>query len=126
MTKILLVEDNKNQCLLYAQELEREGYNVITANNGKDAFKRMQDLTPDLIITEICMSEMDSIEALGWFFNKHKYIPILLNTAYSNYKDHYMARIADALVFKSSDLAELKNKIEELLSKGLKMPRWKY
>ncbi|GAX60095.1 cheY-like receiver protein [Candidatus Scalindua japonica] len=126
MTKILLVEDNINQCLLYKQELEHEGYKVITANNEKDAFKKMQNQTPDLIITEICMSEMDRIEALGWFFNKHKYIPILLNTAYSNYKDHYMARIADALVFKSSDLTVLKNKIKELLSKGLKMPTWKY
>jgi len=126
MTNILLVEDNKNQSMLYEQELEREGYNVVTAGNGKEAFGKMQDQVPDLIITEICLPEMDSADAIGWIFNKHKYIPILLNTAYSNYRDHYMTRLADACVVKSSDLSELKNKIEELLSKDLNMPTWKY
>ena len=35
MTTILLVEDDKNQSLLYEQELRQEGYEIITAFNGK-------------------------------------------------------------------------------------------
>lgn len=40
MTTILLVEDNKNQRLLYEQELRLENYEVIKAIDGKDALKK--------------------------------------------------------------------------------------
>ncbi len=43
MTTILLVEDDKNQRLLYEQELRREGYEIITAIDGKDAIKKYKN-----------------------------------------------------------------------------------
>ncbi|MDR4499225.1 MAG: hypothetical protein MRK02_15105 [Candidatus Scalindua sp.] len=43
MTTILLVEDYKNQCLLYEQELKLEDYEVITAIDGKDALKKYRN-----------------------------------------------------------------------------------
>ena len=39
MKTILLVEDDKNQLLLYKQELSLEGYNIITAQDGRGSFK---------------------------------------------------------------------------------------
>ena len=109
MTTILLVEDNKNQRLLYEQELRLEGYEIITAIDGKDAIKKVQEQRPDMIIMDIC------IEFTGIILSKHKGIPIILNTAYGNYKDKFMSWAADAYIVKSSDLTELKNKIKELL-----------
>ncbi len=41
MTTILLVEDNKNQRLLYEQELRFEGYEIVTAADGKDVLKKV-------------------------------------------------------------------------------------
>ena len=63
------------------------------------------------------MPKMDGIEAMGEVLSKNKGIPIIINTAYSNYQDNFMIWAADAHIVKSSDLTELKNKIEELLKK---------
>jgi DNA-binding response OmpR family regulator len=117
MATILLVEDDKNQRLLYEQELRLEGYEIITAIDGKDSIKKIQEQRPDLIIMDICMPEMGGLEAMGMILSKHKGIPIIINTAYGNYKDNFMSWIADAYIVKSSDLTELKNKIKELLTK---------
>ncbi len=51
---------------------------------------------------------MDGLEAMGIILSKHKGIPIIINTAYGNYKDNFMSWLADAYIIKSSDLTELK------------------
>ena len=117
MKRILLVEDDKNQLLLYKQELTLEGYNVITARDGIEAVDRVKAEKPDLIIMDINMPKMNGIESLGKILSEHKKIPIIIHTAYSNYKDNFMAWSADAYIIKSSDISELKNKIKELLTK---------
>ena len=116
MITILLVEDDKNQRLLYEQELGLEGYEVITATNGKEALEKVQERQPDLIITDILMPKMDGLEAMSRIMCKHKGIPIIIYTAYSNYKSTFMSWAADAYIVKSSDLSELKDKIKELLT----------
>ena len=115
MTTILLVEDDKNQRLLYEQELRLEGYEIITAIDGKDSLKKVKEQPPDIIIMDIDLPKMEGIEAMGRIISKHKGIPIIIHTAYSSYKDNYMSWIADAYIVKSSDLTELKNKIKKLL-----------
>jgi len=117
MKRILLVEDDKNQLLLYKQELTLEGYNVITARDGIEAVDRVKEEKPDLIIMDINMPKMNGIESLGKILSEYKKIPIIINTAYSSYKDNFMAWSADAYIVKSSDISELKNKIKELLTK---------
>ncbi|KHE92849.1 MAG: response regulator [Candidatus Scalindua rubra] len=118
MANILLVEDNKNQCLLYEQELRHEGYDIVTANDGKEALEKIKGQQPDMIIMDICLPKMDGVEAMRHILSKSKSrdIPIIINTGYSNYKDNFMTWAADAYIVKSSDLTELKNKIEELLT----------
>ena len=117
MATILVVEDDKNQRLLYEQELRLEGYEVVTASDGKDALERIQEQLPDLIIMDINMPKMDGIETMGKILGKNKEIPVIINTAYSNYKDNFMSWAADAYVVKSSDLLELKNTVKEVLAK---------
>ncbi|MBE7444722.1 MAG: response regulator [Planctomycetia bacterium] len=115
MKTILVVEDDKNQLILYEQELSYEGYNIITAKDGMEAIKRVKEQLPDLIVLDINMPKMDGIEAMGRILSEHKKIPIIINTAYSNYKDDFMSWSADAYIIKSSDLKELKAKIKELV-----------
>ena len=115
MKTILLVEDDKNQLLLYKQELSHEGYNIITAEDGQEAVKKVKEYTPDLIVMDINMPKMNGIESIGKILSDHKKIPIIINTAYSSYKDDFMSWSADAYIIKSSDLTELKDKIKELL-----------
>mgnify|MGYP001582796464 FL=1 len=114
---IFVVEDNKYQLLLYEQELSLEGYHVITAKDGCEVVKKLQERSPDLVVMDIILPKMDGIELVGRIMNERKKIPIIINTAYSCYKDNFMSWAADAYIIKSSDLSELKNKIQELLGK---------
>ena len=66
---------------------------------------------------DINMPKMSGIESIGKILSEHKKIPIIINTAYSSYKDDFMSWSADAYIIKSSDLKELKDKIKELLGK---------
>ncbi len=120
MTTILVVEDDKNQRLLYEQELKLEGYEVVTASDGKDALEKVQKQLPDLIVMDINMPKMDGIETMGKILGKNKEVPVIINTAYSNYKDNFMSWAADAYVVKSSDLSELKKTVKEILGKKAK------
>jgi len=117
MITVLVVEDDKNQRLLYEQELKLEGYDVVTASDGKDALGKIQEQLPDLIIMDINMPKMDGIETMGKILGKNRDIPVIINTAYSNYKDNFMSWAADAYIVKSSDLSELKNTVKEVLAK---------
>ncbi|MDO8141183.1 MAG: response regulator [Candidatus Brocadiales bacterium] len=117
MKTILLVEDDKNQLLLYKQELSLEGYSIITAQDGVEAVKQIKEELPDLIVMDINMPKMNGIESIGRILAEHKKIPIIINTAYSSYKDDFMSWSADAYIIKSSDLTELKDKIKELIGK---------
>ena len=117
MKTILLVEDDKNQLLLYKQELLLEGYNIITAQDGQEAINKVKEHTPDLIVMDINMPKMSGIESMGKILSEHKKIPIIINTAYGSYKDDFMSWSADAYIIKSSDITELKDKIKELIGK---------
>jgi two-component system response regulator (stage 0 sporulation protein F) len=118
--KILIVEDDASQRLLYSEELKEEGYEPITAKNGKEAMQILKKIKPDLIVLDIIMPVMDGMEALGRIIGKHKDIPIILYSSYPHYKDDFMSWMADAYLTKSSDLTELKETIKNLLEKKRK------
>ena len=115
MPRLLIVEDEDSHRELYAEELEEEGYEIIRAENGSVAVELAKKNSFDLIIMDIRMPEMDGIEALGKVISMNKKIPVIIYTAYSNYKSNFMTWTADAYLTKSSNLDELKDKIKELL-----------
>lgn len=120
MAKLLVVDDDKNLSLLYEQELSDEGYEVVLAAAAPEALAVLKKDRPDLVILDISMPGMDGIEALGKILAEDKSLPVILNTAYSTYKDNFMTWSADAYVVKSGDLTELKNRIREVLrSRGV-------
>jgi len=113
--KILVVEDDEVQRLLYCGELAEAWYEVILTANGKEALKQLDKAKTDLVIWDIIMPVMDGIEALGKIIREHRDVPVILNTAYSSYKDDFMSWAADAYVVKSADLGELRAKVREIL-----------
>ena len=120
MARLLVVDDDKNLRLLYEQELQEEGHEVVLAGSGPEALDYLKSKRPDLIILDISMPGMDGIEALGKILARDKTMPVILNTAYSTYKDNFMTWSADGYVVKSGDTTELKSKIRDVLkSRGI-------
>ena len=115
--KLLIVDDEVNQGLLYQQELEDEGYEIVVVDSGKRAIDEVKENNFDLVVLDIGMPEMDGLETLGRLLGIDNKIPVILCTAYPSYKDNFMSWAADAYVVKSMDLTELKDKIKESLAK---------
>ena len=113
--RILVVDDEENLCLLYRDELESEGYEVRTVCDAATALKMMDADPPDLVVLDIRMPRMDGIEAMGRILGHRNNLPIILNTAYSSYKDDFRSWPADAYVVKSADTSELKRVIRRVL-----------
>jgi DNA-binding response OmpR family regulator len=113
---ILLVDDHESIRSLCREELIEEGYEVAEARNGKEALERVEEKDPDLVVLGIVMPEMDGMETLPRMLRKRRNIPVILYTGYTAYREDFMTWAADAYVMKSSDLGELKIKIEEMLS----------
>ncbi|MFQ5842544.1 MAG: response regulator [Thermodesulfobacteriota bacterium] len=116
MKKILVVEDDESQRILYHDEFAEAGYEVLLAANGREALKQLDMAKPDLIILDIVMPVMDGMETIGRIIREHREVPIILNTAYSSYRDDFMSWGAEAYVVKSADLGELKAKVREILA----------
>ena len=115
MKKLLVVEDEKNLRTLYEQEFSDEGYEVILAGNGLEALNKLSEQKIDLAILDIRMDVMDGIETLKKIMEIDKNIKVILNSAYSTFKSDFSTWSADAYLIKSSNLAELKSKVRELL-----------
>jgi len=114
--RILVVDDEENLCLLYRDELESEGYMVQTVNDAATALKMVDADPPDLVVLDIRMPRMDGIEAMCRILGRRNDLPIVLNSAYSSYKDDFRSWPADAYVVKSSDTSELKSVIRRVLT----------
>ncbi len=115
MPKILIVDDEPNILKLYSKELEEEGYEVEAVSCAEEALKVAQKEEIDLVILDIKMGEEDGLMILSELKRIKKGLPVILNSAYSIYKSNFQSWLADSYLIKSSNLSELKNKIEDLI-----------
>jgi len=80
--KILLVDDEQGFVDTVKQYLESRKYNVIVANDGKEALEKVEE-NPDLILLDIIMPGIDGFEVLRRLRNnlRTRYIPVIMLTA---------------------------------------------
>jgi two-component system alkaline phosphatase synthesis response regulator PhoP/two-component system response regulator VicR len=62
--KILAVDDEKHIVRLVQVNLERQGYEVVTANDGREALEKVESERPDLVVLDVMMPYMDGFEVL--------------------------------------------------------------
>jgi two-component system, response regulator, stage 0 sporulation protein F len=115
MKKILVVDDEESIRFLYKEELEEEGFVVDVAKNGKDALDKIPSFRPDLVTLDIKMPVMDGMEALKRIRETERSLPVILCSAYGEYKQDFSSWASDAYVVKCADLTELKSTIRRLL-----------
>ena len=120
MEKVLCVDDDLSLLRLYEDELAEEGYEVVLAKDGKEAIAKFEKESSQVVVMDIRMPVMDGIEALTNLLGKDRQVPVILNTAYPQYRENFMTWGAEAYVIKSSDLTELKQKIREVLDRRKK------
>lgn len=82
MTKIAIIEDNLTISQMYRMKFEAEGFTVQVANNGADGIELAQSFTPDIILLDLQMPEMNGDEALLKIRQNEatKYIPVIILT----------------------------------------------
>ena len=120
MEKVLCIDDDLSLLRLYQEELVEEGYKVVLAKDGREGLAKFEKEKPQVVIMDIRMPVMDGIEALTHLLGKDRQVPVILNTAYPQYRENFMTWGAEAYVIKSSDLTELKQKIREVLDRRKK------
>ena len=117
MKKILLVDDEESIHLLYREEFEEEGYEVHSALSGTDALEKFRLISPDLVILDINMPDTNGIEVLRQMKEINPTLPVILSTAYHEYKQDLGAWASDEYIVKSSDMGELKEAVRRYLAK---------
>ena len=107
MKKILLVDDEESIHLLYREELEEKGLEVHSAMSGEDALKILPTLQPNLVILDINMPGMNGIDVLRKIKEMDATMPVILSSAYQEFKQDLSSWASDAFVVKSADMTEL-------------------
>ncbi|ADP33399.1 response regulator transcription factor [Bacillus atrophaeus] len=79
--KILVVDDEESIVTLLQYNLERSGYEVVTASDGEEALKQAETEKPDLIVLDLMLPKLDGIEVCKQLRQQKLMFPILMLTA---------------------------------------------
>lgn len=80
MPKILVVDDEKPISDIVKFNLDKEGYDVVTAYDGEEALEKVESEEPDLILLDLMLPKIDGLEVARQVRAKHN-IPIIMVTA---------------------------------------------
>jgi len=116
--KILLVEDEEHIRLLFKEELEEEGYAIDLASNGVEALEKVKAQRFGLVVLDIKMPGMDGIQTLNEIKKIDKDQPVILCSAYGEFKQDFSSWVSDAYVVKSADTRELKDTIRKIVERA--------
>ena len=62
--KVLLADDEKDVLEIMAKKIAKEGYTVVTAKDGQEAWEKIKSESPDVILLDLTMPKMDGFEVL--------------------------------------------------------------
>ena len=123
--RLLLIDDDPNLILLVKDYLEFRGYEVITAENGREALEVLERDIPDMIICDVMMPEMD-----GYSLVKHvredartSWIPVLFLSAKGQSQDRVkgLNTGADVYMVKTFEPEELVAQVESSLKQASRL-----
>jgi two-component system, cell cycle response regulator DivK len=126
MPTILIVEDNEPSRDVLARRLERRGYGVVVAVDGRDALTVARAARPDLILMDLGLPLMDGWEATRQLKSdaSTRHMPIIVLSAHAMTTDRELALVAggDEFDTKPVRFPQLLEKIEFLLTRGAVAP----
>ena len=78
--RILVVDDEERMVRFIRLNLEHDGFQVSDAFNGKQAIQKLRDVTPDLILLDVMMPDIDGFEVLQ-MIREISHVPVIMLTA---------------------------------------------
>ena len=119
---ILVVDDDLGTRLSISDYLELSGYSVITADDGQDGLKMVEECHPDLIVTDIVMPRMNGYELVRRVRQKpgFRLLPVILLTARTKTQERILGYQSgcDLYLPKPFELEELAAAIQNLLERS--------
>jgi DNA-binding NtrC family response regulator len=116
MARILIVDDAANLRLLYRIELEAEGYEIIDVESGAKALEVLAHEKIDVIVLDLLLPDCFGLELLSEILAWQRHLPLVINTAYEQFRDNFQTWGAEAFIVKSSDLSELKEVLQQVVA----------
>ena len=119
MAKILYVEDDLSLSFVTRDQLEKRDYEVVSCDNGKEAYSKFKKQIFDICILDVMLPEMDGFQLAKKIREKNKHVPILFLTARSMQEDKIegLKLGADDYLTKPFNVEELCLKIEVFLKR---------
>ncbi len=116
-SRVLVVDDQKGVRRLLEELFRKDGYEVTVAVDGKDSVEKVKAYTPDIILMDMKMPNMNGLEASQEIIKLNDKIPIIMMTAYGE-----MEVVQKALevgvkryITKPFDIIDLRNMVREVL-----------
>ncbi|MFQ3197451.1 MAG: two-component system response regulator GlrR [Paraglaciecola sp.] len=127
--KILLVDDDESLLRLMAIRLTGEGYNVHSADGGKDALRLMNTQNYDVVLSDLRMPGLDGLSLFEEIMSLGKDIPVILMTAHGTIQDAVEATQRGIFGFltKPVDHVELRDLLDKAVSQsqGAQSSAWR-
>src|SRR6478672_11518840 len=86
MQTILIIDDDRDMCLLLKRFLTRHGYEVLEAYNGKKALELLESTEPSLVMCDFRLEDMEGNVLLGKIKERYPHLPVIIITGYSDIK----------------------------------------
>ena len=116
MKSILIADDDEVTRTILEKALEKEGYRIMTAVNGREAVEKVKEESPDLLILDIRMPDMHGLEVLEVVRKENKALPIVVCSGVGQLRDDFavLSSNISAFITKPVDVEKLKEKIKEI------------
>lgn len=114
--RILVVDDEERMVRFIRMNLEHDGFEVSEAFNGKEAIQKIRDVTPDLILLDVMMPDIDGFEVLE-MIRESNTVPVIMLTAKGEEEDrvHGLELGADDYITKPFSPRELVSRVRAVL-----------
>ena len=115
---VLVIDDEKAYTKVMSMVLCEYGFDTFPVNSANEAWELLKEITPDLVLLDVMMPEVDGISFLSEFRrqSEHRTTPVLVVTAYTETREAAMTAGASGYLKKPFSAEQLRNSIGEFLS----------
>ncbi|MEW6201528.1 MAG: response regulator [bacterium] len=117
MNRVLIVDDEEQILNLLESFIASLGHQVIKARTGEETFAAVQNYSPDMVLLDVRLPDMDGFEVCGKLKKESGYLPVIMVTAMDDLDSRHKGIEcgADAFFSKPVDFTELKWVIKNIL-----------